>query len=125
MGRSVSALGYVWNAAGPGRPTGEGNALRRRIVQVARAKRFELLKVIDHLPIPEDLHGGSTRNQEAALLDLLERARRGEFDVLIVATTTRLPNESATRAFLELRLRHHGAELEWFPAEKPGSRPST
>ena len=106
------ALGYVSSGAGPAGRSADAGELRRRIGEVASANRLELLEIVHEPSNGEDPHRERTGTREAVLLELLERAKRGEFDVLILGTRNGTWNESTKRAFLELRLRQYGVELE-------------
>lgn len=117
--RPKRALGYVWNASGqPVELSPIVGDPRRGIAELASARGLQLLDVLDESPRARDQNGEATGAERPVLLDLLEKARCGEFDVLIVGTGIGPSNESVTRAFLERRLQQYGVELEWAAGEE-------
>jgi hypothetical protein len=105
-------LGYVPSGAWPAGRNADAGELRRRSGEVASANGLELLEIVHEPSNGGDPHGEPTGTRHAVLLELLERAKRGEFDVLILGTRNGTWNESTKRAFLELRLRQYGVEFE-------------
>lgn len=98
-------------------------AQRDRVEEFARAKGWELLDIVE-----EAASGGVREGEDfswqhrPALLALMERAERHEFDALLVAKLDRLSRDYATLTVLERRLQRHGVDVE-SAAEENGDGP--
>lgn len=96
---------------------------RERVEEFARTKGWALVDVI------EEAASGGVRDGEdfswqhrPALLGLMDRAERQEFDVLLVAKLDRLSRDYATLTVLERRLQRLGVEVV-SAAEENGDGP--
>ncbi len=106
------------------RDEGLGLAVQRdRVEEYARAKGHELLEAVE-----EAASGGVRDGEEFSwehrpvLLSLLDRAKAGEYDVLLVARLDRLSRDYPTLAVLERRLQRFGVEVV-STAEENGDGP--
>jgi DNA invertase Pin-like site-specific DNA recombinase len=96
---------------------------RHSVIEYAAAKGFELAEIVE-----EAASGGVRGDEEFSwehrpvLLSLVERAGRGEFEVLIVAKLDRLSRDYATLTILERRLQKYGVEV-LSAAEENGDGP--
>jgi site-specific DNA recombinase len=98
-------------------------AQRDRVTELAKAKGYELVDVVR-----EAASGGVQAGEELSyehrpvLLELVERAKGGEYDALLVAKLDRLSRDYPTLAVLERRLQRYGVEVV-SAAEENGDGP--
>src|SRR4051812_44088271 len=99
-------------------------AQRDRVEEYSRDKKYDLLQVVD------EAASGGVRADEVfswehrpILLDLLERAREREYDVLLVAKLDRLSRDHTTLVVLERQLQRHGVTVESVAEERNGDGP--
>jgi site-specific DNA recombinase len=96
---------------------------RERVTEYARTKGWKLLDVVE-----EAASGGVKSGEEFSwqhrpgLLRILDRAERGELDVLLVAKLDRLSRDYATLTVLERRLQRHEVDVV-STAEENGDGP--
>ena len=110
---SRRAVGYLRVSTAGQSEKGMGLQVQRECVQeYARAKGLELAEVV------KEAASGGVRDGEALshehrprLLALLERAKSGAYDVLLVAKLDRLSRDHATLVLLERTFRRHGVEV--------------
>ena len=121
---AMRAVGYLRvSTAGQAEKGMSLAAQRDRVTEHARAKGWALLDVVE-----EAASGGVREGEEFSwehrpvLLGLVERARSGEFDVLLVAKLDRLSRDYPTLAVLERRLQKVGVEVV-STAEENGDGP--
>lgn len=107
------AIGYVRVSTDLQREKGMGlEAQRETVRRYAADHGLELVDVV-----AEAASGGVRQGEEfswehrPALLELMDRAMAGEYDVLLVARFDRLSRDYATLTVLERRLRKHGARI--------------
>ncbi len=87
-------------------------AQRDRVKEFAKTKGLDLIDVIQ-----EAASGGVQNGEEHSwehrpvLLELMDRAVAGGFDVLLVAKLDRLSRDYATLTVLERRLQKHGVDV--------------
>jgi site-specific DNA recombinase len=85
---------------------------RDRVAELARTKGYALVDVVR-----EAASGGVQAGEELSwehrpvLLELVDRAKAGEYDVLLVAKLDRLSRDYPTLAVLERRLQRYGVEV--------------
>lgn len=85
---------------------------RDRVAECAKAKNLDLIGVVE-----EAASGGVREGEELSyehrpvLLDLMDRAKAREFEVLLVARLDRLSRDYPTLAVLERRFLKHGVEV--------------
>ena len=96
---------------------------RERIADYACSKGWTLLDVVEEAA-SGGVRGDKTLSYEhrPELLGLMERAERGELDVLLVAKLDRLSRDYATLTVLERRLQRHGVDVV-SAAEENGDGP--
>ena len=96
---------------------------RDRVTELAKAKGYELVDVVR-----EAASGGVQAGEELSwehrpvLLELVDRAKSGEYDTLLVAKLDRLSRDYPTLAVLERRLQRYGVEVV-SAAEENGDGP--
>jgi site-specific DNA recombinase len=107
------AIGYTRVSTAGQEERGSSLATQReRVRHYAAEKGLELVDVV-----AEAASGGVRDGEELSyehrprLLDLIERAERGEYDVLVVAKFDRLSRDYPSLVVLERRLERHGVEL--------------
>lgn len=113
MRRPLRAIGYLRVSTAGQAERGMGlDSQRDRVREFARAKGYELADVV------QEAASGGVRNGEEfswehrpVLLDLIDRAKAGEYDVLVVAKLDRLSRDYPTLAVLERRLQRHGVDV--------------
>lgn len=122
--RRLRALAYLRvSTAGQAERGMSLETQRDRVSEYAKAKRWQLVDIVQ-----EAASGGVREGEEfswqhrPALLDLMDRAERHEFDVLLVAKLDRLSRDYATLTVLERRLQRHGIEVA-SAAEENGDGP--
>lgn len=100
------------------------DAQHDRVTEYARSKGYALLDVV------KEAASGGRRSDEVfswehrpVLLDIMERARSGAFDVLIVAKLDRLSRDHVTLIVLERELQRHGVRVESADEEHNGDGP--
>lgn len=106
------AIGYARVSTGQQAEKGMGlDAQRRKIREHAKAHGLELLDVV------QEAASGAVKEGEVfshahrpVLTDLLDRAGRGEFDVLLVAAFDRLSRDHLTLIFLKRQLKAYGVQ---------------
>lgn len=119
------AVGYVRVSTAGQAERGMSLATQReRVESYASAKKYELLSVLS------EAASGAVRADEVfswehrpVLLDLLQRARDHEYDVLIVAKLDRLSRDHTTLVVLERELQRHGVAVESVAEERNGDGP--
>jgi DNA invertase Pin-like site-specific DNA recombinase len=99
-------------------------AQRDKVEAFARDKRYDLID------IAAEAASGAVRGDEVfswehrpVLLDLLQRARAQEFDVLVVAKLDRLSRDHTTLVVLERELQRHHVAVESVAEERNGDGP--
>jgi DNA invertase Pin-like site-specific DNA recombinase len=110
---SRRAIGYLRVSTAGQAERGMGlQAQRTKVEEYAREHSLELVELV------RETAGAGVRDGEALshehrprLLELLERAKAGAFDVLLVAKLDRLSRDHATLVFLERTFRRHGVEV--------------
>jgi site-specific DNA recombinase len=97
---------------------------RDRIREYATEKGYELAR------IEQEAASGGLRSDEVhswehrpILLDVMDRAADGSFDVLIVAKLDRLSRDHVTLVTLERQLQRHGVRVESVAEEQNGDGP--
>ena len=118
------AIAYLRVSTAIQEAEGMGLAIQReRVTEHARREGFELLDVV------QETASGGVRDSEVfswehrpVLRELVERAKAGEYDVLIVARLDRLSRDYATLTVLERMLQRHGVEVV-STAEQNGDGP--
>jgi site-specific DNA recombinase len=112
-GPPLRAIAYLRVSTDVQAERGMGLAVQREKVKAwAEKKEFELLEIVQ-----EAASGGVQNGEEFSwehrpvLLELMERAQRGEYDVLLVARLDRLSRDYATLIILERRLERCGVEV--------------
>ena len=97
---------------------------RERVEKYAAEQELELLDVV------EEVASGGVTNGETfswehrpVLLELLERAKHDEFDVLLVARLDRLSRDHVTLVAIERQLQGHGVEVVSVAEEHNGDGP--
>lgn len=120
-GRS-RAIGYVRVSTRGQAEHGMGLAAQRdRVAEYARAKGYALAEIVS-----ESASGGRRGDEvfswehRPALLELLDRAQRREFDVLVVSKLDRLSRDHTTLVVLERQLQRHGVAVESVAEEQNG-----
>jgi len=107
------AVGYLRVSIDAQAERGMGlHVQRERVREYAKAKSLELLKIV------QETASGGVRNGEEfswehrpALLELMELARAGEYEALIVAKLDRLSRDYATLVALARRFQKRGVEI--------------
>src|SRR5581483_8594204 len=122
--RPLRAIGYLRVSTELQADKGMGlDVQRQRVREHAVAKGWELVDVVQ-----EAASGGVQAGElfswehRPVLLGLLERARAGDYDVLLVARLDRLSRDYATLTVLERMLQQHGVEVV-STAEENGDGP--
>ena len=111
---SKRAIGYVRvSTAGQ---EGQGSSLttqRERLREYAQANGLELVEVVSEAA-SGGVHGAEelSISRRPRLRALIERAERGEYDVLLVTRFDRLSRDYATFIILERRLKAFGVEIQ-------------
>lgn len=110
---SRRAIGYIRvSTAGQAERGMSLPAQQERVREHAKGKGWQLLGIVS-----EAASGGVRDGEEFSwehrpqLLELIDRAERGEYDVLLVAKLDRLSRDHATLTILERRLQRHGVEV--------------
>lgn len=100
------------------------SAQHDRVAEYAREKDYGLVDVV------EEAASGAVRPDEVfswehrpALLDVIERARASEFDVLVVPKLDRLSRDHTTLVVLERQLQRHGVVVESVAEAQNGDGP--
>jgi DNA invertase Pin-like site-specific DNA recombinase len=110
------AVGYLRITPSP-RAAREGlKVQRRRVAQLAHARGYELIELV------ESEASESTPKKGSALVRLADRAKAGDFQALIVATHERPPDDPAT--LLRLKRHFRGLGVEVLPAAASGHEAS-
>jgi site-specific DNA recombinase len=107
------AIGYLRVSTDLQAEKGMGLAVQReRVTEYAEREGVELVDVV------QEAASGGVRNGELfswehrpILLDVLERAKAGEFELLIVARFDRLSRDHATLTIIERMLGQHGVRV--------------
>ena len=87
---------------------------RKQVVRYASERGYELVELVELVEAASSglaPEGEPANGQGASLLKLLERARSGEFDALIVAGQDRLSDDPAAVTVLERHFERHGVEI--------------
>jgi site-specific DNA recombinase len=121
----VRALGYLRVSTRGQAERGMGLASQRdRVTAYASEKGYALLDVVE-----EAASGGVQRDEvfswehRPVLLDVLERAKARELDVLIVAKLDRLSRDHTTLVVLERQLQRHDVIVESVAEAQNGDGP--
>jgi DNA invertase Pin-like site-specific DNA recombinase len=97
---------------------------RDKVTAYANEKGWQLVAVVQ-----EAASGGIREGEEfswehrPALLGLMERAERGEYDILLVPRFDRLSRDYASLIVLERRFGRHGVEIASVAEEHNGDGP--
>ncbi len=112
-GQSNRAVAYLRVSTAGQAERGMGlEAQRDRVRELAKAKGYQLASVVQ-----EAASGGVQDGEELSwehrpvLLELVDRAKAGEYDVLLVAKLDRLSRDYPTLAVVERRLQRYGVEV--------------
>jgi site-specific DNA recombinase len=119
------ALGYVRVSTRGQAERGMGlSAQRDSVAEYARARDYVLIETV------EEAASGGVRADEVfswehrpVLLDVVERARASEFDVLVVPKLDRLSRDHTTLVVLERQLQRHRVLVESVAEEQNGDGP--
>jgi site-specific DNA recombinase len=84
---------------------------RRQVVRYARERGYDLVDLIEAASTGVAPEGEPTNGQGASLLKLMERAKSGEFEALIVVGEDRLSDDPATVTVLERHFERHGVAV--------------
>ena len=121
----LRAIGYLRVSTAGQAERGMGLASQRdRVQEYVGAKGYELCEVV------EEAASGGVRSDEVfswehrpVLLRLLDRAKDGEYDTLVVAKLDRLSRDHTTLVVIERQLQRHRVVVESVAEEQNGDGP--